>query len=164
MTEREKIRKLRHNLYIGGIGVILFGLWGCMKAVMTLYLSEDVIVPSTIEPEYIHLYQVILFIMVLILTAIIMAFHLYVGLNAIKAGKKGNQKKKYLFVAVFMALLSIASIIGDISIARDDLKQIDIAITAVLVDSMFIFIIFDIIYSSAKIKTLENGLVTEKEL
>jgi len=62
MTDRERIRKLRHNLYISGIGVILLGVWGCMKATMTLYLSKGGIDTFAVEAEYIPLFQVVLLV------------------------------------------------------------------------------------------------------
>lgn len=56
MTDKEKIRRLRHNLYISGIGVILLGVWGCIKATMTLYLSEGGLDTSGIDAENLPLF------------------------------------------------------------------------------------------------------------
>ena len=153
---KEKIRKLKHNLYISGIGVILLGAWGCLKVVMLLYFSGGGIDSSEVEAEYLLLFQLVALITIMFTNAIIMAFHLYVGINAMKAGKKGNKKKLYLFVAAFMGLLSFLSLRGDFLIIREDIMQIDVAIASFLTDVAFIFIIFDIIYSSVKIRKLEK--------
>lgn len=156
MTDKEIIRKLKHNLYISGIGVIALGIWGCLKATMTLYLSEGGLDTLGIDAEILPLYWGVLLIMLIVLNVIIIAFHLFVGLNAMRAGKKGNKKKAYLYVAAFMGLITLATIAGDIEPARGDLTQIDVVIASILVDLMFIFIVFDIIYSSVKIGKLEK--------
>ena len=156
MTDNEKVRKLRHDLYISGIGVILLGVWGCIRATMTLYLSKEGIDTSEIEAEYVPIYMAALLVLLLFLTIIIMAFHLYVGLNAMKAGKKGSKKKAYLFVAAFMGILSLLSFAGDYEIVHKDISQIDVAIAAFLVDVTFVFVIADIIYSSVMIGKLEK--------
>ena len=161
MTDKEKIRQLKHNLYISGIGVILLGVWGCLKATMTLYLSEGGIDTSEIEAEYIPIFMGALLIMLILLNIIIMAFHLYVGLNAMKAGKRGNRKKAYLYVAAFMGVISLFSFAGDYEIVQGDITKIDVAIASTLVDFVFIFIIFDIIYSSVKIRKMEKLISDE---
>ena len=164
MTDKEIIRKLRHNLYISGIGVIALGVWGCMKATMTMYLSKGGIDTSDVEAEELPLYLGALLVMLIILNIIIIAFHLFVGLNAMKAGKVGNRKKAYLYVAAFMGILSLFSFVGDYEVVRNDIKQIDVAIASFLVDVTFVFIILDIIYSSAKIRKLEKqSRIGEKE-
>lgn len=156
MTGKEIIRKLKHNLYISGIGVILLGVWGCLKATMTLYLSGDGLDTSGIEEEALPIYVGIVIAILLIINVIIMAFHLYVGLNAMKEGKKENKKIVYLFVAGFMGVLSLLTIAGDIAFIRDNISQIDLVIASFLVDFTFLFIIVDIIYSSVKIRKLEK--------
>ena len=124
MTDKEKIRKLEHDLYLSGIGVILLGVWGCMKATMTLYLSEGGIDTSDVEPEIIPLFFVIFLIMLILLNIIIMAFHLYVGLNAMKVGKRGSRKKAYLYVAAFMGVFSLLSFVGDYGIVRANHRRL----------------------------------------
>ena len=164
MTDKERIRKLRHNLYISGIGVILLGVWGCIKVTMEIFLSQGGMDTSGIDAEEIPLFQAALLVMLIFVSAIIIAFHLYVGLNAMKAGKKGSGKKAYLFVAAFMGVLSLFSVAGDYEIVRKDIAQIDVAIAAFLVDVTFIFLIIDIIYSSVKIGELEKLRVDKREL
>ena len=154
MENRELIRKLRHNIYLSGIGVILLGFWCCVKIFISVYLSNGGLYSVEIENSDNPAIELLMLIMTVMISVIIMAVHLFVGVNAMKAGKKTNPKKSYLIVAGLMALSTATSIPPYLRLVREDLNQLDVVMASFLVDSTFIFILFDIIYSSIRIEKI----------
>ncbi len=149
-----KIRKYRDDLNVCGLGTIVLGVWGVVKAIIELFTdfkSEwDIETDTVVEKVFVVILLAIIFGIV---AGLIMWLHLYVGLNAMKAARGQSYKKKYYPVCIILCVLTIASI-GTYYEDFKDLENIDTTLAALIVDLTTIYIYAVIIISTYKMRKL----------
>lgn len=154
-----KINHLKHNIYISGLGVVLMGFWNVIKVFITLNVGaerfqKDAIIADIPDDEK-WIFYLISYAILLVLSAIVVLFHNFIGLNAMRRAKGKRFRKSYIFVAIVFLVVVITGIPSYFTNIKD-LKNIDSVIAAAIVDLTLIFILGDIIISSFKLKKIEK--------
>ena len=149
-----KLRRYKNDLYVSGTGVIIMGAWSVIKALMEIILGpEDYFDMGDIEPDYRPYVLVISVVFVLLFMLLILAVHLYIGMNAAKAARGMDHKKGYIAGSIILLILTLISFT---SYANDDPEDIDTTIASILVDLTTIYIFAVVVISSFRIKKLEE--------
>ncbi len=117
MMDERIYRKTTDTLIITGNGVIAFGLWSVIRAVLFIIIYHgplaDILRESintsggdpTMDPALFEkAVFVLLFVLFLVVVLVILALHFYVGLSARAVGFGTGNRRFYLFLAVFMIL------------------------------------------------------------
>lgn len=154
-----KINHLKHNIYISGLGVVLMGFWNVIKVFITLNVGaerfqKDAIIADIPDDEK-WIFYLISYVILLVLSAIVIFIHNFVGLNAMRRAKGKKFRKSYILAAIIFFIVVFCGIPSYFTNLKD-LKNIDSVIAAVIVDLTLIFILGDIIISSFKLKKIEE--------
>lgn len=154
------INRLNHNIYIGGLGVVLLGFWSVLKVAISLTIGSEKISQNDVflqaKEDELWLYYLIAAVIFLFLSFFVISFHNLIGLNAMRRAKKKKYRKSYIFWAIVLLILDAIGIPGYIPSIIDDPQNVDSVIAAILVDLTLLFILADIIVSSYKLKKLES--------
>ena len=112
MKER-KLRQYEHILAISGVGVVAFGLWSVVKAVLYFILFPNEEVEEQILSEGFSSMEdaglsdqhalIIIIIIVLVLMNLDFLLRLYVGKSAVADGR-GTRKKRFVYVVWAMLI------------------------------------------------------------
>ena len=135
--------------------MIVFGVWGVVKAFMTLLLDVDeYLVPeSTALTRTQQIFAAL--IMLTIMASIIFMLHFYAGISAIHAGREGKHIKTCLFISASLLLLTITTIpLYFVNPPEEDLQ--DTAYVSAFSDVVFCIIIINMFYSMIRIKKLSE--------
>ncbi len=107
------LRKYRDTFATCGIAVIVFSVWDIVKLVIGLFLGEKTlgkmisegvasvsIQDAEREKWVMFITGVIIVIGLVILVAIVFLFHLYIGMNAYRAGRQTAEKKRWAYLVL----------------------------------------------------------------
>ncbi|MBO4904894.1 MAG: hypothetical protein J5367_06695 [Lachnospiraceae bacterium] len=153
-SDKIRLRRYEDDLYVSGTGAIVMGIWAVTKTIMELFFvytdifKYDNADPSVTTAEYIISYILLGLILVLILW-----FHYYAGINAVRAAKGRKYKKGYFAMTVFLLVMTILSLA---SYADDGDSNSDTTAASFLVDLTTIYIFVMIIISSVRIRKLKS--------
>ncbi|WP_026505447.1 hypothetical protein [Butyrivibrio sp. NC3005] len=175
-NEEIQIQLRRHQdaLALSGGMVIVMSLWDIIKLFITFFLGEESISKlieivmnqsgaDLIGTEYEQIVNIILWIFFLLIlflfSGIVFLYHLYIGLNAFRAGRSTAKKRNkfYLVVTLFSALFTGVLILSNIfnCIRKKDMSgNIDLAYFIMEVTAFINYV--SILYSSNKIKSLKK--------
>ena len=146
------LRRYEDDLYISGTGVIVMGIWSIIKTVMGIFLEADSPIFTEIDDEFGKTMTIVITVLLLvIISALILKLHLYVGLNAMRASQGRAHKKGYFAASVIMLMLTLISIVA----YKDKLKDIgniDTVIASMLVDLTTAYIFVLLIISAYRIR------------
>ena len=149
------LRRYEDDLYVSGTGVLIMGLWGVIKAVLLSFSEyKDLYHVETGDPKndlFVTVFTVIFMAVILIL---ILWFHAYVGLNAMRAAKGKKYKKGYYTGAIILLILLVSTFYSYVEMFKD-LVKIDTNIASVLVDLTTVYVLVMVIVSSNRIKKLK---------
>lgn len=149
MSEKAKLRRCENDLYIAGLGVILFGAWDAVKIVFYA-LFGDYAIPTTVaQGEY--AVQIIAWIVVFALAALVTGINLFIGLNAQRAARGKDYKKGYYVMTIIILVISVLSMITYWN-SLQNLENIETTIASILVQLTSIYIYFTIIRSTQQIR------------
>ncbi len=157
---QEKIDHLKHNIYVGGIGVILMGFWSMAKILISIvlgfadYLKQPEF--ETLTEDDITAVIIVVVIVMAVFSVILIFIHLLIGLNAIRFAKGKKYRKLFLVVVIVFLVLQVLGIPSYFTNITDD-DALDSLIAAALVDITLIFILGDIFVSVFKVKKLEKN-------
>lgn len=153
MSEKAKLKRCENDLYVAGMGVIIFGAWDVAKVLIEVLLGEDGI-PNMVAGEELKV-QIMGWILVLgmvtVLSVVAMAVSLYVGLNAQRAARGRAYKKGYFVVAIIMLVLSVLALITYKDTAQH-MENIDTTIASLIVDLTGIYVYIMLIRSTIQIR------------
>ncbi|WP_026515915.1 hypothetical protein [Butyrivibrio sp. MC2021] len=164
MDEQQKLRKLRHTVYISGLGVLLYGVWSLLKVAISVIADDDVLGLNEIELDaenpaaelmFIYIFAAI-FIIILILV------HYYLGRCAMKVGRYYSRKRFFLIPTALTAVWYIASIPQTFEDLKGNIENFDTAITSALIDITLIIVLIDIVISTIRISKIERKLEHEE--
>ena len=156
----EKIYRLKHNVYVSGIGVVLFGIWSSIKAFITVVQDgrvalEEALKDNTIESDFLILYSITYYVIVIIIVLLVIQFHNFIGFNAIRYAKGNKYHKSYILFAMFLTFIELYEIPGYIR-ALKNIEDLDTTIVSIIVNITLIYILLDIIISSIRLKQIEK--------
>ena len=170
-----RLRRYRDSLAISGGMVIVMSIWDIIKLFIGFFLGEDTIeelVEAVINDsgslvigdEYESVVRIVLWVTILLIlllfSAVIFLYHLYIGLNAYRVGRQTVKKRKRLYIlltflsTIFAGLLIMSNLLILIN-ATDASGNVDFAFLIMEVTA-FINYIF-ILYSVYKIRILEKA-------
>lgn len=160
-SDETRLRRFEDDLNVSGTGVIVMGAWAAVKTLAEMFLGTDSVFEQiTEDTENRVLIIVIAIVMILIILSVVMFFHIYVGLNAIKASKGIGYKKTYLFFTVIMLMVTLAGFIVYKDIFKD-MKNIDTSIASLLVDLTTVYIYVAVIRSTYMINSIKKKQLQE---
>lgn len=169
-----QLRRYRDSLAISGGLVIIMSVWDIIKLYIAFFLGEDTIAGHiemaidqgnllAIGTEHEKSLKIILWILVLLILflfcAMVFLYHLYIGLNAYRAGRQTAKRRNRLYLvlsflsAVVDGMLIISNVFY-IFYATDSSGNIDLAFFIMEVTSFVNYIL--ILHGAYKIKKLEK--------
>ncbi len=164
MDEQAKklIKKYESNIILSGRSMLFFGLWDVFKFLATYLYGEgselkedlDVMIQADLLPDYAE------WIVVIIYCLLIFSFNFYIGARAIAYGK--GKKRHRVWFLVVAGLVGLATLTG-IPYYFTDVKitDIDSVIATALMDVVFVYMVFDMIYSSGKLSAINKKALKE---
>ncbi len=153
-----QIRKNRKNLVIGGQGVILFGLWQSIKLWIILLGRGELkqIVSENVEDSGFNqeLFKILFICILMILMAIVMAIHWYIGKNAMNVGRGHKRKFLFLILVAIYAAMNLSGLPYYFTANENDIS--DSSVAAFLVDLTLTVTLIEIIISYVRVIYLEK--------
>ena len=161
-SDKIKIRKYRDDLNVCGLSVIVLGVWSVVKAIIEMFTEFKNGLGLEADTEKEKVFSIILIVLVFgVIAGLIMWLHLYVGLNAMKAARGQQHKKKYYPVCIILCALTIASL-GTYLEEFKKVDSIDTTLAALLVDLTTIYIFIVVIISTYKLRKLSAEQADDK--
>ena len=176
-SEREiQLRRYRDALAISGGAVIAFGLWDVIKLFIGLFLGQDTVkeliaegVKNSDIPEDEMgmarlLAWVIVMMVLLVISAVTLLYHIYIGLNALRVGRQTAKKKKNAYLVltalsiVFSAIILILSITSLVSGSDTDTEN-NIGYATILLELTSLMNYSYLFYAALKIRKLERETI-----
>lgn len=152
-----KLRRYRNLLVISGTGVIAFGVWSVVKAILFMTLTPDPLQLSEmtdVSAFELPFVKMMIYIVLAVILAVDLSLRLYIGLSA---RAEGNGKKKrivYVVVAAIILLLSLWSIITSFHLSEYD-SLLDM-IVSFFVELTSAAAFFEVIYASCMVRRLQK--------
>ena len=155
-----RLRRNRDALAISGSMVIALSIWDIIKLYIGLFLGEETIAQligtvmeqsgsAVIGTEYEKTVSVCLWVMILLMIQLfsvaVFLYHLYIGLNAFRAGRQtaGKQSNFYIVLTVFSTVFSgILLILNIMSLSKpsDPNQNVDVAFFVMEVTTLINYI------------------------
>ena len=148
MTKTEKIRRDQHTLVILGNGVMLFGVWSFVKAILVLWLNPSVYMQRA-DPSAEKITIVIAVVIVLVVDLLLRFF---VGRSARNAGLGKKTHIVYIGAAVILMILYLISTGGmlyQVVTLQDNWFE---RIINLIIDITSFVILLELIVASVKVK------------
>lgn len=169
-----QLRHYRDSLAISGGMVIVMSIWDIIKLFIGFFLGEDTIKElveatiyengiSAIDTKYESTMRVLTWVSILLIlsifVAIIFLYHLYIGLNAYRAGRQTAKKSNRFFIVltllstIFAGMLILSNVLVLFN-ATDERGNVDFAFLIMEITTFFNYIF--ILYSARRIRILEK--------
>ena len=156
--ENTRLRRYEDDLYVGGKGVIIIGLWSVIKVVIGLLLGTGSSVFGEARASFGEQTALMLTLFlggVILIIALLL--HLYVGINAVRAAEGKPCKKGYAAGAVFMLLLSLLSLIAYKDMFTEG-SSIYTTLAGILMDLTTAYLFLIVIVSTGRIRKAGNSV------
>ena len=155
-VDKAKLRRYEDDLNVSGAGVIIMGAWAVVRVLIEVFLQTNPSEELAKEaPEDRLPILLIVIAMVVILSAVVLTIHLYIGLNAMRAAKGMKYSRGYYAVAIILLILTVLGLFS----YREGLKDvdnIDTTIAAMLVDLTTIYILAVTVISTRRIRSIKK--------
>ncbi len=165
MQELERLfRKYNNNLVISGMGIIFFGLWAVLKVLTLTFLNEyDIPLYNDYSGNDRIVFFVVFFIVLFLVSALVFFIHYYVGHSAIVTGLLKKKKRFYLIIAFLLLTITIFGLPYYFRVIADSTEALsnnasDATIASMLVDIAFCVALFDLMYSSFRLRQIKKHL------
>ena len=157
-SEKALLRRHEDNLNVCGMGVIILGAWDVLKVIMQAFMeAKDIFqfdLEVTDDEKAVTLLVVIAIVAILILlSALIFLFHIYIGRNAMKNAKRQPYKKGYFVWAVILLVLSVLGMLTYVDEIKET-ENLETTIASIIVDLTTIYILVNLVISTQKIKQI----------
>lgn len=168
-----RLRRYRDSLSISGSMVIALSVWDILKLFISLFLGEETIAQiigtvmeqsgsAVIGTEYEKAVNIILWmgflLMIMMFSVVVLLYHLYIGLNAIRTGRQTVKRKRLYLVlaflsALFTGILIIVNIFNFMK-AEDSSGNVDLAFFIMELTALVNYIF--LLYSAERIRMFEK--------
>ena len=170
-----RLRRYRDALSISGSMVIALSVWDILKLFISLFLGEETIAQiigtvmeqsgsAVIGTEYEKAVNIILWmgflLIIMMFSVVVLLYHLYIGLNAIRTGRQTVKREKRLYLvlaflsALFTGILIIVNIFNFMK-AEDSSGNVDLAFFIMELTALVNYIF--LLYSADKIRKFEKA-------
>lgn len=157
---RKRLRRNQNNLVMIGSGVILFGIWSILKALLFLMLDGSNLATEYFERLAQHgvtdRAQVIALLFLLLLVE--QAARLYVGLNARWEGFGRKRGNLYVVVAVLMSVFHLVSVVIGFRTGFQYFDYYPEAATSLLMDLTSLVVLLELVNSVRKVRWLSREM------
>lgn len=163
-----KIRREADTLFLSGLAVIVFGIWGMVKIFITYFLNPEAwVAPADVDQDTILVHAVIMGALI-VLSLIEISLRLRIGLPAIAESRETGQGKRhyYLFLAVFYLIVDASSFFsifivpGGVVDVAENIDGLD-RFTNIIIQATSCYVLLQLIVSSVKLRRLRRdaGLI-----
>ena len=160
-VDKAKLRRYEDDLNVSGAGVIIMGAWAVVRVLIEVFLQTNPSEELAKEaPEDRLPILLIVIAMVVILSAVVLTIHLYIGLNAMRAAKGMKYSRGYYAVAIILLILTVLGL-SSYSEGLKDIDNIDTTIAAMLVDLTTIYILAVTVISTRRIRSIKKKVPGE---
>ena len=152
------LRKNQNTLVIVGKGVIAFGVWTVVKAVLSAMLMDDIekAIQRTETGETVPVLAVYAVFAVILL--LLLWLRVSIGRAAIAEGRGRKSRWFYLVLAGLMALVDLAALIGSFVWVKDSYKTVTDLVVTVVVELTSIVTTAELVLSAIRVKRLTRLL------
>ncbi len=155
------LRRYEDDLYAGGLGVVIMGVWNAVKAIMGIIINfSDIIGPRAGDSTVFSLDFGILIASIILVMFLLIKAHLYIGLNAARAARGKKYKKGYFTGAIILLVLSTLGL-ASYGFVINDMDNIFTVLASILVDLTTIYIFAIVIRATIKIRELKSAQIQE---
>ncbi len=161
--ERILLRKYQNTLSISGIAVIAFGVWSVLKMLIFFSINRDLFtseIAASSDNEELPLYAVVIALIIFI--ALYIFLHLYIGLTARSEARGKKRGYFYLILTSVYLVISYISYINTAS-ASSAGDNLDTILSSGIVDLTVIYVFFEVIINSLRVKKLKKKLSESEE-
>ncbi|SFP98269.1 hypothetical protein SAMN04487928_11429 [Butyrivibrio proteoclasticus] len=159
MNENIKVqlKKYRTNIETGGIVLIMSGLWGLLKFLMSLAVGAQTLMSilDLSREEYEHLRFFILSFIFISFGAILF-FHFIVGLSAIRYAHGKSSKTRFLIWTILLLVINFVCLPLYFYPTEDSVE--DSTIVSFFVDLTLCICLFDLNASTIKLRKLLKNI------
>ena len=148
MLKSEKIRRDQHTLVILGNGVILFGVWSFVKAILSLWLTPSVYMQGA-DPS---VGKITIVIAVLIALVVDLLLRFFVGRSARNVGLGKKTHIAYIGAAVLLMILYVISTGGmfyQFFVQQNNMFE---SLINLIIDITSFIILLELVIASVKVK------------
>ena len=144
-----KLRKYRKNLVIDGWAIMALCLWDSAKIIISLFLnttySQTYLEILDVDEKMLFIIEVIV---VILITLLINATHIIVGVNAIREGHGRKRGVGYQVLCAILFVLTVIAIILEIRTITT--ISFDITLASILLDGTMAAALADLFISSVQ--------------
>lgn len=154
-----KLRRYENLLTLSGLGVIAFGAWSVLKALLFMLYRGEVFEPMLADIADNRLAKLLVFVIVAVVLLFVFAVRLYVGLSARAEGHGRKKGVVYVVIAILMALFSVLSLLSIFfdSEARLKNSMLEIIVSFV-VETTSLIVIVELLVAAFTVKKLRKEL------
>lgn len=167
-----KLRKYRDNLYLGGIGIIIFGIWSVLKAVLSCTLDTRAneglfreLGQQILESPDPWLTEKQLFLLCYITIGVVvlldLLLRLYLGSAAMKAGKGGEISYRFILVSAILTVIfaiSAFTTLKNIMDFSNPILDLPDKLSIIVADGISFFVSLDMVISACLVKWYDRKL------
>lgn len=158
-SDKIALRRYEDDLYVSGLGITVMGVWTVLKTIMQLFIEYDKGLYPDMEDQVARgVFIAALFILVAILMTVILAVHLYIGMNAVRAAQGRPYRKGYYKATIIMLVITILGMAGYVPMLKNP-DSIGVTVASILVDLTTIYIFIIVIISAKRIMKLREELI-----
>ena len=159
MNEQAAIdnRRYKDNLTVSGIGYIAFGLWSCIRIFIQLTSDYSLMFAEATDFDINTVeFKLLIAFTVLIISAVIISVHFYVGLSAISYANGRKKLKIYPAVVIILELSAVLELAYYIVDLISDTDMFFTKIVTIIVQLTTVLILFDIARNLFGLKKLRS--------
>lgn len=154
-----EVRRYNRNIEISGAAIIGYGIWTSLKFFFPMLLGTAKIADVLeIPPDEAELYAGVVIASTVIVLGGAFLLHYLLGRAAIKFARGTKKSTFFVYWAVLLLLFNIASLFAYPETIRNIKKfsDVDTVVATLMVDITLIFILFDLIVSTYRLKKLRK--------
>ena len=174
MNLKRELRRSQNTLAIAGLGIIAFGVWSALKAVMYMFsdtstlddmLSEGMseLQLGNAELER-NIVVAIYYGIIALILLIILLLHIYVGTACMAVGKRNKRKVLYIPLSFVLAAVFVYSTAYNILHFQTTFDSALDGVASIVCDISTIITMLGIVYSSVRILVIKKKLKREAKV
>ncbi|MBE7008857.1 MAG: hypothetical protein E7422_06950 [Ruminococcaceae bacterium] len=163
---KRRLRRDRDTLAIVGLGVMAFGVWSVIRAVVTFVLQIPELREQYAETGNANAVIILSGVAILLLLAVDLRLRFYIWRSARAEGLRGERKTGYLFAAGVLAFVSAATLgfillaaLGTNEAVVEAAKTSDgVGVSSFIVELTSLVTLVDMIAASVRVKRMTREL------
>ena len=152
------IRRYNSNIRLSGRFFIFFGLWSVIRVILMFTMDSEFKSAAFADVELAAgdewLFSIILFLLFAVIFIILMGFHLFIGISAIRYSKGKSKNILFLILAGLNMIIVLIGIPLNLDTTYYSIASI---IASTVVDLTMVFLLFDMIWSAIKVNRLSKA-------